>query len=123
MLFKSDLKVPSDHAIMLTELQSIHKQNIPCTLRTAGSLISTERGSRMKTSHTTSVLLYSFVAWTYKKNVLPPLPVVISCVFSSVNSDPLIIQESVPVVALQVKVAVDPRVALTDAGVVTKAGI
>ena len=77
----------------------------------------------MKTSHTTSVLLYSSVAWTCKENVLPTLLIVISCVLSSVNSEPLTLQSIVPVVALQLKVAVDPRVALTDAGVVTKAGI
>ena len=77
----------------------------------------------MKTSHTTSVLLYSSVAWTCKKNVLPTALIVISCVLSSVNSDPLTVQSIVPVVALQVKVAVDPRVALTDVGVLMKAGI
>ena len=76
----------------------------------------------MKTSHTTSVLLYSSVARTCKENVLPTLLIVISCVFSSVNSEPLTIQEIVPVVALQLKVAVDPSVVLTDVGVLMKAG-
>ena len=48
---------------------------------------------------------------------------VISVLFSSCNVDPLIIQIIEPLLALQVKVAVDPNVALTDVGVMTKAGI
>ena len=51
-----------------------------------------------------------------------PVPVVlISCVFNSV--DPLTIQTIMPALALQLKVAVDPNVALIDVGVLTKAGI
>ena len=123
MFFKSDLKLPSDHEIMLTELQSIHMQNIPCTLSRAGSLAVIERGTRRITSHTTAVLLYSFVADKLIKCVPSTKLVFISVRFSSVNSDPLTLQSIVPVVALQVKVAVDPSVALTDVGVVTKAGI
>ena len=97
-------------------------QNIPCTFRTAGSLDSIERGFRTISSHTTTVLLYSSVAGTCKENVLPLPVVLISGVSNSVNSEPLTIQEIVPVVALQVKVAVEPSVALTDVGVATKAG-
>ena len=55
--------------------------------------------------------------------MLRSLLVVISVSFSSVIGDPLTIQPSKPVVALQVKVAVDPSVALTDVGVVMKAAI
>ena len=96
-------------------------QNIPCTFRKAGSLDSIERGFRVISSHTTTVLLYSSVAGTCKENVFPLLVALISVRFSSVNSDPLSLQSIVPVVALQVKVAVDPSVALTDVGVLTKA--
>ena len=71
----------------------------------------------------TSVLLYSSVAGICKLNMLPTLLVVISLVFSSVNSDPLTIQAMTPVLALQLKVAVDPSVALTDVGVMIKAEI
>lgn len=67
--FKGDFKVPSDHEILQTELRSIHKENIPCILRTAGSLIVIERGPRRITSHTTAVLLYSSVADKFIKYV------------------------------------------------------
>ena len=107
----------------LGNLQNVlHMQNIPCTFRTAGSLDSTERGFRTISSHTTTVLLYFSVAGTCKENVLP-LPVTLRPgVSNSVNSEPLSLQSIVPVVALQVKVTVGPSVALTDVGVVTKAG-
>ena len=45
------------------------------------------------------------------------------CANSSVNNESLTVQPIVPEVALQLKVAVDRRVALTDVGVLTKAGI
>ena len=77
----------------------------------------------MATAHVTFVLLYSSVAGICKLNVLTVLPVVTSLVFSSVNSDPLTIQAMTPVLALQLKVAVDPSVALTDVGVMIKAEI
>jgi len=77
----------------------------------------------MATAHVTSVLLYSSVAGICKLNVLAALLVVVSFVFSSVNSDPSTIQAITPVLALQLKVAVDPSVALTDVGVMMKAEI
>ena len=80
-----------------------------------------EKGTRITSSHTTTVLLYSSVAGTCKENVLPLLVALISGVTNSVNSDPLSLQTITPVVALQLNVAVDPRVALIDEGVVTKA--
>ena len=49
--------------------------------------------------------------------------VMFMCANSSVNNESLTVQPIVPEVALQLKVAVDPRVALTDVGVLTKAGI
>ena len=51
------------------------------------------------------------------------LLVVTSAVFRSDNSNPLIIQPMIPPVALvlQSKVAVDPSVAITEVGVLTKA--
>ena len=49
--------------------------------------------------------------------------VMFMCANSSVNNESLTVQPIVPEVALQLKVAVDPRVALTDLGVLTKAGI
>ena len=55
-------------------------------------------------------------------NVLPLLLISIFGAFRCVSGDPLIIQTIMPVVALQLKVAVDPSVALTDVGVLTKAG-
>ena len=69
------------------------------------------------------VLLYSSVAGTCKENILPIVLVVISGIFRTDNSDPLTSQLIAPSVALQLKVAVDPRVALTDVGVLVKAGI
>ena len=75
----------------------------------------------MTTTHFTNVLLYSSTAGTCKKNVLPILLIVISGVFSSVNNEPLTSQPTAPIVALQLKVAVDPSVALIDVGVVIKA--
>jgi len=53
--------------------------------------------------------------------MLPSLLVVISLVFSSGNVVPLTIQIVPPLVTLQLKVAVDPSVALTDVGVLMKA--
>ena len=54
---------------------------------------------------------------------MPALVVVISLEFSSVNSDPLTIQATKPLLVLQLKVAVDSSVALTDVGVMMKAAI
>ena len=76
----------------------------------------------MATTHVTFVLLYFSVAGTCKRNVRPTVVVVISGVFSRDNNDPLIIQPITPVVELQWKVAVEPKVALMDVGVLTKAG-
>ena len=56
-------------------------------------------------------------------NVLPTLSLLISLEFSSVNSNPLTIQPTKPLLTLQVKVAVDPSVALTDVGAMMKAEI
>ena len=77
----------------------------------------------MATAHVTSVLLYSSVAGICKVDVPPAMLAVISLVFSSVNSDPLTIQAITPVLVLQVKVAVDPSVAMTDVGVMMIAAI
>jgi len=77
----------------------------------------------MATAHITSVLLYFSVAGICKLTVVPEVLAVISVVFSSSNVDPLAIQIIPPVVALQLKVAVDPSVALTDVGVTMKAAI
>ena len=66
------------------------------------------------------VLLYSSVAGTCKENIPPPLLIVISGLFSIDN--PLTSQLRWPAVALQLKVAVDPRVALIDLGVMTNSG-
>ena len=71
----------------------------------------------MASAHVTIVLLYSSVAGTCTKNVLPRKPIPIPPVLSSDKSDPLISQPTRPPVALQLKVAVDPSVALTDVGV------
>ena len=97
-------------------------EEIPWTLRSAGSLNFADRtGSRTVSSHTTDVLLYSSLAWTCKKEVLPTPWVVISGVFSCVNSNPLTSHANVAVGALvlQLKVAVEFSVALTDVGVLT----
>ena len=67
------------------------------------------------------VVLYSAVAGTCKENIPPPVLVVISGLFSIDN--PLTTQLRWPAVALQLKVAVDPRVALTDVGVMTNSAI
>ena len=75
----------------------------------------------MASIHTTSVLLYSSVAGMRKKPVLPTWLADIFGVFSSDKSDPLTCQPIKPsVVILQLKVAVDPSVALTDVGVLSK---
>ena len=65
------------------------------------------------------MLLYFSVAETFKENVLVDR----NGESSSVNVDPLTVQPTMPVVALQLKVAIDPSVVLTDVGVLTKAGI
>ena len=67
------------------------------------------------------VLLYSSVARMC--NILPLLLVPIVDVFSCVSGDPLTTQTIMPVVALQLKIAVDASVALTDVGVLIKSGI
>ena len=118
---KLQVKASSRYIILVACRTFLNMQNIPCTFRKAGSLDSIERGFRVISSHTTTVLLYSSVAGTCKKNVLPLPVALISGVSNSVNSDPLSLQSIVPVVALQLKVAVDPSVALTDVGVLTKA--
>ena len=69
------------------------------------------------------MLLYFSVAGTCKKDVFPILSVVIFGAFSCDNSDSFTFQPRWPVVALQLKVAVDPRVALTDVGLRTNPGI
>ena len=78
----------------------------------------------MVSSHTTDVLLYSSLAGMCRKLVLLLCRAVIP-LFSADNSDPLTSQTTVALVALllQLKVAVDPSVALTDVGVLTKTGI
>ena len=76
----------------------------------------------MATAQVTFVLLYFSVAGTCKRNVRPTVLVVISGVFSRDNNDPLTIQPITPVVELQWKVAVEPKIALMDVGVLTKAG-
>ena len=78
----------------------------------------------MAATHTTLVLLYSSVAGMCRKLVLPTWLTVIPGVFSSNNRDPLTIQPITPmVVMLQLKVAVDPSVTLTDEGVETNAAV
>ena len=67
----------------------------------------------MATTHSKFVLLYSSVAGIFKE-VVVGLIVISEVLFSSSNVDPLIIQPMKPLLALQVKVAVDPSVALTD---------
>lgn len=68
-------------------------------------------------------MLYSTLAGTCKKNVLPTWLAFMSDTDSCDNSDPLTSQTITPVVALQLKVAVDPSVALTDVGVLTNSEI
>ena len=77
----------------------------------------------MATEQVTFVLLYCSVAGICKTDNLPTVLVVIAVVFNSGNVDPLTFQAIDPVVALQVKLAVDPSVALTDVGVLVKAEI
>ena len=76
----------------------------------------------MTTSHTTVVLSYFSAARTCKKNILPLLVAVTSELPSIDNSDPLTIQSIWPLVALQLKIAVEPSVAFNDAGVLRKTG-
>jgi len=75
----------------------------------------------MATEQSTFVLLYSSVAAIYKEVTVGLT--VISVLFSSNNVDPLTIQLIEPLLALQVKVAVDPNVALTDVGVMMNSEI
>jgi len=75
----------------------------------------------MATEQSTFVLLYSSVAAIYKEVTVGLT--VISVLFSSNNVDPLTIQLIEPLLALQVKVAVDPSVALTDVGVMMNSEI
>ena len=75
----------------------------------------------MATEQSTFVLLYSSVAAIYKEVIVGLT--VISVLFSSNNVDPLTIQLIEPLLALQVKVAVDPSVALTDVGVMMNSEI
>ena len=77
----------------------------------------------MISSHTTTVLLYCSIAGTCRENASPTCLVVISGALSVVNCDPLTVQLIHPVVILQLKRAADPSVALTDVGVLTKAGV
>ena len=98
---------------------------IPCILKTTGPL-SKPFGSSwwmVKTIHVTVMLLYFSIAGTCKEEVVPAPLSLISGVIWCDRSDPLTIQPTNPVVALQLKVAVDPSVALTDVGVVTNSGI
>ena len=69
------------------------------------------------------VLLYSSVAGMCRKDACPELRIVISGAFN--EKLPLTIQTITPVyiVALQLKVAVDPSMALTDEGVETNAAV
>ena len=73
--------------------------------------------------HTTSVLLYPSAAGMCKELKRPTVLAVIFGVFSSDKSDPLTCQPIKPVVTLHLKVVVDPSVALTDVGGLTKPGI
>ena len=77
----------------------------------------------MATAHVTLVLLYPSVAGMCRKDVLPTWLAVIFGAFRSDNKDPLTIQPITPVVTLQMRVAVDPSVALTDVGVETNAAV
>ena len=56
-------------------------------------------------------------------DVSPAVIAVISIVLSSGKVDPSTSHPKVPVLTLQLKVAVDPSVALTDVGVLVKAEI
>ena len=98
--------------------------NIPCTLRTAGSLYF-QSVPGMTSTHLITVLLYISLAGRCKENTPPILLVLISvafiCANSSVTNESLSVQPIVPIVALQLKVVVVPSVAFTDVGVRTKA--
>ena len=126
--FHLSLQIINSKAVFMAQSSYSSKNNfeeeiwIPWTLRNAGSLNSVDRtGSRTVSSHTTDELSYSSLAGTCKKEVLPTLWAVISGVFSCPNSDPLTSHANVPVGALvlQLKVAVEFSVALTDVGVLT----
>ena len=78
----------------------------------------------MARPHLKTVLLFCSVAEMCRKNLSPTWLAVISEVYlSSDKKDPLTIQTTAPVVALQLKVAVDPSVALTDEGGETNAAV
>ena len=77
----------------------------------------------MARAHLKTVLLFCSVAGMCRNNFCPTWLAVISEVLSSDNKDPLTIHANVPVVALQLKVTVDPSVALTDEGVETNAAV
>ena len=70
------------------------------------------------------MLLYPSLAGMCRKVVLPSCRLVIP-LFRAVNTDPLTSQTTETLVALllQLKVAVDPTVALTDVGVLINAAI
>ena len=71
---------------------------------------------RVKTEQSTFALLYSSVAGICKVDMPPTLLTVISVLYRYGKDDPLTVQNIAPLLALQVKVAVDPSVALTDVG-------
>ena len=71
----------------------------------------------------TFVLLYFALAGIIRVDMIPAFILFISGVLSSGNVDPLTNQVIEPLLALQVKVAVDPSVVLTDLGVLMKAEI
>ena len=77
----------------------------------------------MARPHLKTVLLFCSVTEMCRKNFCPTWLAVISEVFSSDKKDPLTIQATAPVVALQLKVTVDPSVALTDEGVETNTAV
>ena len=78
----------------------------------------------MASAHLKTVLLFCSVAEMCRKNFCPTWLAVISEVYlSSNNKDPLTIQTTTPVVALQLKIAVDPSVALTDEAVEINAAV
>ena len=108
--------------MLVTQLTLFHTQNIPCTLRMAGSLYRSSP-PRIARAHCTTVLLYSSIAGTCKKNIRLTCSAVISGLGASAKSELFIFQATTPVVALQLNVAVDPSVALIDAGVLTNSAI
>ena len=110
--------------LLYTWVASHLSQNIPCTFRTTGSLYSSlSSPSRKPSTHVTYVVLYVSVARTRKEDVCAPPIVVIFGSFSSDNKDPLTIQPIIPTLALQLKIALEFNVALTDVGVLVKAEI